>query len=72
MKCLCLSYFVAKTGEKKVYLSLSICFCLHLFGRYLFVCSTAPIYAYACTVVVPFILQLFQVCVDVVLDVTTS
>jgi len=52
-----------------VYLySLNACVCsiLHLFRR--FAC-----YAYACIVaVVAFILQLFQVCVDVVTDVATS
>jgi len=32
----------------------------------------ADLYAYACITVVAFILQLFQVCVDVVCYVTTS
>jgi len=52
-----------------VYLySLNACVCaiLHLFRRF-------SCYAYACiTVLVVFILQLFQVCVDVVTDVATS
>jgi len=64
-----LAYFLAKKGEKMVYLySLNACVCviLHLFHR--FAC-----YAYASiVVVVAFILQLFQVCVDVVIDVATS
>jgi len=52
-----------------VYLySLNACVCviLHLFRRFAY-------YFYACiAAVVAFILQLFQVCVDVVTDVATS
>jgi len=69
MKNLCWYILWLKMGRKMVYLySMNACVCaiLHLFRR--FAC-----YAYACiAAVVSFILQLFQVCVDVVTNVATS
>jgi len=59
LRSFCLAYFVARKGEKKIY---ACVFCIYFADL-----SVMPVCMYSAI-----ILQLFQVCVDVVLDVTTS
>jgi len=57
---------VAKKGEEKIYLS------LYMPVYFAFILQNCMLCLFARVVVVAFILQLFQVCVDVVMDITTS
>jgi len=69
MMFFCLAYFVAKKGEESGIFILSICLYVCIYFVAILYCTYVCLCLYY---VVAFILQLFQVCVDVVMYVTTS